>query len=483
MPNDQSLGSQQSICAWIYYQENKKKPIQKKDSNKTLLVERIQLKPTKELSKLCHECKNLYNVGNYYVNMNYDVMEKYLNYNDLAWMLKSNRHYKAIPAHVAQNVLRQLHLAWKSYFAGLEDWRKNPHKYEERPGPPNYLKKDGEFIACFNHQVIPGKKFLDKDRQKRMLHFPKKTNLDPIEIVTPMESLQQVRIVPKNDVYNLEIVYNHVEPQDFGFDKERIMGIDLGVTNLACCVNNVGLQPFVINGRPLKSINQYYNKKRGKWQSEVSKRLLEVNKQKFFGKIYTKKGKLTEKFIKFNENQAKKQLFSTKRMKKLQRIRHNKITDYMHKSSRFILNYCMEHDIGVIVIGKNDGWKQGLKKKKQLNRKVRQEFTFIPFNMLIEKLRYKADLVGIEVKETTEEYTSQTCCKCGIVNKKNRKYRGLRICSNCKTEINADVNGAYNILKKVFPNALNVDGIEGTKLYPIRIDLNSRTRLDGIKHS
>jgi len=398
------------------------------------LVETIQLKKTLELSELCHKSKNLYNLGNYYINQNYDIMEKYLNWYDINWMLKTSIPFKKLPSQVSQNVLKYLHLAWKSYFESLKDWKKNPSKYKRMPQPPRYLPKNGEFIACFNHQHIPKKKDLNINKQPRYLSFPKKTNLSSIEIESYFKEINQVRIIPKNDIYNLEIIYNNNE-YDINLDKNKMIAIDIGVNNLACVVNNIGLKPFSINGKPLKSINQHYNKMMAMYQSDSK-----INNDKW----------------------------DTNKIKKLRRIRNNKIKDYMHKTSRHIINYCIEHDIGIIVIGKNDGWKQNV----NLGKKNNQKFVQIPFEMLINQLEYKGQLVGIEIVKITEEYTSQTCCRCGIVKKSNRKYRGLYVCSQCGTKINADVNGAFNILKKAFPNVFNTDGIQGAQLHPTLINFN-----------
>jgi len=485
------------------------------------LVETIQLKKTKELSLLCHRCKNLYNTGLFYIKHFGKVMRDashleslpkdvqyyikkafkrkteqwkerfrewragkrkrvpslpswYLNWYDTKWLLKDIKEYKCLPSQVSQNVLKNLHISWKTFITSLKDWKESPEKYEERPNPPYFLKKNGEYIACFNHQHIPQKKQLERKRLQKKLYFPKKTHLDPVEVVTPIDTLQQVRIVPKNDIYNLELVYNHINQYDLNLDKKKIIAIDIGVNNLACVVNNIGLQPFSINGRPLKSVNQYYNKLISKKQSVLSNQLLSKSKKEYTSKIYKKNGKFTKNFIKFNNKQARIQLQQTNSMKRLRRIRNNKIKDYMHKASRYIVNWCIEHHIGTIVIGKNPKWKREV----NLGKRVNQSFVQIPFNMLIEKLQYKAEISGINLKLITEEYTSQTCFKCGIRDKKNRKYRGLYMCSHCKTKINADVNGAYNIMKKAFSNALSVEGIEGTQLYPILINLDTKSNYE-----
>ena len=410
-------------------------------------TETIQVKKNKEFSQLCHLCKNLYNLGLYYINMNYEIMDKYLNWYDTKWMLKSVPLWKKLPAQVAQNVLKYLHLAWKSYFESLKVFKKNPAKWLEDhdniPQPPHYLRKNGEFVACFNHQHI--------NIKKNKLYFPKKTNLEPIEVVSTNKDLQQVRIVPKNDIYNLELVYNHLESCDLNLDKNRIIAIDIGVNNLACIVNNIGLQPFIINGKPLKSINHYYNQQVSKLQS-----IKDLQKREG----------------------------DTKKIKKLRRIRNNKIKDYMHKASRRIINYCIENNIGTIIIGKNKNWKQNTNIGKVNN----QNFVQIPFNQLLEKLQYKTEFIGIEFKTISEEYTSLCSFLDNESIEKHENYQGKRIKrglfqSSDGRLINADVNGAYNIMKKAFPKAINADGIQGAQLHPLRINLNTKSNLIPIKPS
>lgn len=411
-------------------------------SEKILLVESIQLKKTKELSELCHQCKNLYNLGLYYINNYYEIMEIYLNWYDTKWMLKESVPFKKLPAQVAQNVLKMLHKNCKSFFN---------NKQNKKKSFPKFLKKDGEFIACFNHQHIPQKKQLSKNKQKRMLHFPKKTNLEPIEIETSFPELQQIRIIPKNDIYNLEIIYNHISIQDLKLNKNRMIAIDIGVNNLACIVNNIGLQPISINGRPLKSINQFYNKKSAEYQS-ISKK----------------------------ENEK----WDTRRLQKLRRIRNLKVKDYIHKTTRIIIDYCIENNIGTMIIGKNKGWKQNI----DLGKVNNQKFVQIPFDILISQLQYKADLIGIDVKIITEEYTSLCSFLDNEPIKKHEKYKGKRIkrglfrVSDGRL-INADVNGAYNIMKKAFPKDFNSDGIEGVQLHPLLINLNTKSKLVSIKSS
>ena len=140
----------------------------------------------------------------------------------------------------------------------------------------------------------------------------------------------------------------------------------------------------------------------------------------------------------------------TQKIIRLHRKRNNKIKDFFHKTSRKIVNHCIKNNIGKIIIGYNEGWKQNINIGKRNN----QNFVSLPFLKLIQQIEYKSEMVGIEVVRTTEEYTSQKCSQCGIIRKANRKYRGLYICKSCGLKINADVNASQNILKKEIPNPI-----------------------------
>ena len=139
----------------------------------------------------------------------------------------------------------------------------------------------------------------------------------------------------------------------------------------------------------------------------------------------------------------------TNRILKIHRKRNNKIRDFFHKSSRKLVNHCIEHNIGTLVVGYNEGWKQNI----NIGKKNNQNFVSIPFLKLIQQIEYKAEMVGITVIRTSEEYTSQMCSCCGLVKKSNRKYRDLYICDNCGSALNADVNASKNILHKEVPKS------------------------------
>jgi len=167
----------------------------------------------------------------------------------------------------------------------------------------------------------------------------------------------------------------------------------------------------------VKSVNQYYNKQLAKYKS-VAKCCNDTN--------------------------------ITTRIQHLHRKRNNKIRDFFHKTSRMVINHCIAQNIGTIVIGYNAGWKQ----KINIGRRNNQNFVSVPFLTLVHQIEYKAEMVGIQVIRTSEEYTSQTCSECGIIKKSNRKHRGLYVCQDCGTVLNADVNASKNILNKGVPQSV-----------------------------
>ena len=388
------------------------------------VTEQILLKTSKDLSAICHLAKNLYNLANYYVRQEYFYLGTWLRYYDLDFILKKKDAYRKLPSQTSQQILRLIDKNWKSFFKAIKDWKSNPKKYKMRPKPPKYKQKDGESITIFTNQQCRIK--------KGFLYFPKKCHLKPIK-TRIRNSLHQVRILPKGVGYKLEIVYDK-EIIDFNLNKANMIGIDLGLNNLATIANNIGKRPIIVKGGIVKSINQYYNKELARLRSIK-------DKQKLKG--------------------------DTKRIKKLHLKRNNKINVFFHRVSKYIINYCLENDIGSIIIGYNKNWKQNI----NIGKKNNQKFVLIPFNTFVSQLIYKSKLVGIQVKMIAESYTS----KCSFLDKepimKHSSYKGKRISRSLfKTSkghiINADINAAYNILKKGFPNAISADGIEVAGLQP-----------------
>ena len=275
-----------------------------------------------------------------------------------------------------------------------------------------------------------------------LLKFPRKFN--GFEVKPRFINLgnyvdfKQVRVVPNYNSLCVELVYTVEIPDNVLEDNGCCLGIDIGLDNLATVVNNKGCEPFVINGKGLKSINKYYNKQMSYYRS-ISKK---VNNKDY-----------------------------TKRLVRLTEKRNLKVDDYLHKVSRKIIDYAVENNYNTIVIGNNKNWKQN----SPLSRVVNQTFVGLPHTRLINMVQYKAQNMGINVILTEESYTSGTSFLDNELpvkanyNKKRRVSRGLFI-SNKGIKINADVNGAYQILRKVFPK-VNSDGIEGVALHPVKVDI------------
>ncbi len=388
------------------------------------LTEIIQIPYSKELSNLCHKAKNLYNLANWYFRQDFFHLSNILSYYDLDFVLKHKEAYRNLPSQTSQQILKYVSRNWKAYFKANKDYKRNPHKYKTRPQIPKYKKKNGESIVIFTNQQCRIK--------EGFLYFPKRVNLTPIKTRIQCK-LKEVRIVPLGINYKIEIVYDK-EEQDLGLNHANILAIDLGLNNLITAVNNIRKKPIIVKGKVLKSINQFYNKRLAYYRS-----------------IENKKGNFQD----------------TKRILKLHLKRNNKITTLFHRISRFVVDYCVQNDIGTIVIGRNQGWKQ----KINIGKRNNQNFVQIPFYKLLQQIRYKSELVGIQFNTDDESYSS----KCSFLDneeiKKHDKYLGRRISrklfrTSNGTIINADVNAGYNIMKKAFPNSVSVDGIEAFGLMP-----------------
>lgn len=366
----------------------------------------------------CQQSKNLYNHANYLIRQEFMKNKKLIKYTDLDKILKADEEYsdyQNMPtAQSAQQILRLLDKNWKAFMVSIKDWSKNKEKYSGRPELPKYLKKNGSYILILTNQNCKLK--------DGKIHFPKVFQgftINPKFIEKEnVVSFQQVRLIPHKNRIVAEVVYN-IDVPEIKADNQRYIGIDIGINNLATVCNNIGGSAFIINGKPLKSINQYYNKQVSRYR-EITKRM---NKADY-----------------------------SKRMDRLTEKRNSKIDDYLHKASRYIINYCVKNNIHTIVIGKNKEWKQN----SRLSKKVNQNFVQIPFARLIEMIQYKAEEKGIAVMLTEESYTSGTSFIDNEepvkenYNKARRISRGLFV-SNNGVKINADLNGAYQILKKVVP--------------------------------
>lgn len=383
------------------------------------------------IDQQCFYSKNLYKEANYIIRQEFIGNGNYINYFDMNKEFKTHENYKLTFSQPANCTLRVLDKNWKSYFRAIKDWKKNSSKYLGMPKLPKYLKKDGRFPW-----MIPNNQ-LHYNYEKGTVHISNRLLNDYDWKCRCLGRIIQVRFIPRGSCYVMEIVYE-TEIPDVKVESSRIVSIDLGADNLVTMTNNIGLNPIIINGKGIKSINQYYNKRLAKEKS-----LLKIRHSKDWSK---KLDSITFK-------------------------RYQRIKNYMHNTSAYIVKWCVENNIDTLVVGKNKEWKQNTDMSKQIN----QKFVSIPYQMLLQQLQCKCENIGIKYIETEESYSSGTSFLDGEepirknYDKSRRIERGL-----FKTKsgllINSDVNGSLQIMTKVFPNAFSERyGIEGV-LTPIVIN-------------
>ncbi|HWY11731.1 MAG TPA: transposase [Bacteroidia bacterium] len=403
----------------------------------------------KELDGTCFLSKNLYNKANWYIRQTFIFTSRlkeegkikhaiWIRYGEIQKMLqdKKEEDYYALPTKVAQQVLKLLDKNWKSFFEAIKDYAKNPSNYTGRPKLPKYKnKKDGRNILVYTIQSI------SKTEIKKGIV---KLSGTDIRIKTKQTKINQVRVIPQNSQYTIEVIYTKKEVKLKKINKtkkKKVGGIDIGLNNLATVTSNQNLKPLLINGRPLKSMNQYYNKKKAVLQSYVG-----------------------------DKGISKKLICLTNK-------RNNKINDFMHRASTYVANYFIENKFDVVVIGKNKQWKTEI----NIGSKNNQNFVSIPHAKFIEMTIYKLKLAGIPVIIREESHTS----KCSFIDEEEikhhenylgkRKHRGLFISKN-GIKINADCNGSGNIIRKEFPNAF-ADGIQGVVVRPLRVNVGNNMKL------
>lgn len=411
---------------------------------KTNRVEQHRIKKSHKffhiIDDLCWKSKNMYNYCNFIIRQEFVKTSKekeeglreeanWIRYNTLFHMIKDSESYKELGSNVGQATLRKLDKNWVSFFEATKEYGKNPDKFLGRPKMPNYLPKENGRYEC----SLDNNKFKVIDGYIYFCWKPLKVMNDTFMTNIPQGTkLMQIRFVPKNGEYIMEVVYQ-IEVPDIEEKAERIASIDLGVDNLITITTNCGVAPLVINGKPLKSINQYYNKKISEMRAELKKR--------------------------HNADWSKEmQRFTTKR--------NNKVDDYIQKATKMVIDFCKENNIDTLVCGYNSGWKQ----ESDMGKRVNQKFVDIPHASIVWRLSYKCETAGILFKTPEESFTSGTSFLDGEepikenYDKSRRVHRGLFV-SNSGTKINADVNGSYQIMKKAFPNAYR-NGIEGVGLHP-----------------
>lgn len=391
------------------------------------LVERHIVKD-KRFEDVCHKSGLLYNYVLYQVRQGI-FSGKYLKEYDLSTKLgrEDQSDFRNLPCGVSQQVVKQVFQNIKSWMKLKKDYRKNPSKYDSRPKLPKYKKCKKQNMLVFTTVTC---------RVKNGYIYFIKNIVKPIKTNIGENKLCQVRIIPQATCYVVEVIYEKKEI-DLQLNKSNILSIDLGLNNLCTCISNVGVKPFIVNGRVIKSFNQWYNKTKAKRMSYIG-------------------DKGTSRYLRFLNNR-----------------RSFWIDDKIHKISRRIINFCINNNIGNIVIGLNKGWKQDI----DLGKKNNQKFVEIPFSKLIDKISYKGRLIGINVQTTEESYTSkvdhlafETLEKHNVYLGK-RKKRGL-FQSSVNKLLNADVNGAIGIGRKVFGDSFVKEIIDsGLAFNPIKVNI------------
>ena len=380
------------------------------------LTETHQIRPNHKLysvcDELCFKSKNLYNAALFEFRQSYfDKEVDTLTWQNLNRIFNQNNQfdYRELPSKVSNTVLKKLGNNISSFWSLVKK-----SDYNKKVRLPKYLHKtDGRFIVEFNKQTFSNK----RDEDNNLIICKSSLNL---KIPTKVENPQQIRIVPKTGCYVIEVIYEIKENKPK--QNQRVASIDLGLNNLATVVTNDGDNPILISGKKIKSINQYYNKITSK-----KKALLPYN------------------------------VFTSKSLDRLWLKRNNKISYEIHKITKFLANYFDERDVSKVIIGNNSGWKNGI----NLGKRNNQNFVNIPYSKFINQLTYKCQLLGITVITREESYTSKASFLDydEIPNYKDEtipKFSGKRIkrglYRSATRKINADVNGAYNIMVKENPN-------------------------------
>ncbi|MGZ7862244.1 RNA-guided endonuclease InsQ/TnpB family protein (plasmid) [Ligilactobacillus salivarius] len=401
------------------------------------------------LDKYAHLSNNIYNQALYRFRQAF-FKGKWLSYEKLDKSFKQSFNqkdcmlYRSMKSvHLAQQILKLVNQNMTSWNKARKAYLKAPQKFTGKPKIPKYKPKGGKNIVIVDNQTA-------KLRANGIVEIPVMDSLKIKLQHKETNKIQQVRVIPKNNTFVIEIVYKTNKVIDYKEDNGRYLTIDPGLDNAFTLASNVkGFKPVIINGRPLKSVNQYYNKQKARLT-----RIYDLSKQ--------------------NRN--------TKRLNKLDFYRNQKMLKFAHEASKRIVEIALSHELNTIVIGKN----KGQKRSSNMGKRINQNFIGIPHQKMIEMIEYKANLARIVVIQANEAYTSQTSFldneipinqngdkarkRKGLSPVKRRVKRGL-FKSNKGILINADVNGALQILRKVVPNAF-ADGIDGIGLVPVKLNLS-----------
>ncbi|MEG3836621.1 MULTISPECIES: transposase [unclassified Microcoleus] len=393
---------------------------------KTKRVEKHLIKKGHEWFDYCDKItdtsRSLFNVAQYTQRQSYFYGHGYLSQSKLDKLFQKYVNYKAMPAKVAQLVLQQCADTWTNYFKALETYRNDASKFTGKPKIPGYI--EGRNLVKFNNQAL-GKREFNKGKivpSMSPMQIPVKPGLK-------FEDLCEVRIVPKTGCFAVEVVYEEPDNSQFfcSLNPSLAAAIDIGLDNLATIVfNDPRIQPIAVNGKPLKSANQFYNKQVAKYR-----RLIKVG--------------------------------TSRRLQNIVTNRNNFVDSYLHQCTRMVVSEFLALGVTRVAIGKNAQWKTRI----NLGRRNNQNFVQVPHARFIEILTYKLESVGIKVVVGEESYTSKssfldwdTIPIYTSNNKEKPTESGKRVARSWYvaadgSKIHADVNGAFNIGRKVISTSFD----------------------------
>ena len=405
-------------------------------------VKHLSKEDYKSIKELCHIAKNLANQAIYNVRQYYFAEGEYLNYEKNYALLKTSDNYKLLNSNMAQQILKEVDGSFKSFFGLLKLAKKGKYSFRDCK-LPKYLPKDGYTTLVIGFVRLNGNKLiLPYSNSYSKTHKRVEITIPPILLD---KKVKEIRIIPKANARFFEIQYTYeAECVQRNLNTNNALALDLGVNNLVTAVSNSG-KSFIIDGKKLKSINQWYNKQNARLQS--------VKDKQHFGRK------------------------PTNRQRAICRARNNKVNDYMNKAAHKIIDYCIKNDIGTLVVGYNETFQKSSHMGKQNN----QSFVNIPYGQLRFKLEYLCELNGITYVKQEESYTSKASFwdkdNIPVYNNDNpqsyvfsgkRIHRGMYQCANGKC-LNADVNGALNIMRKSNVVSLNTLYARGEVDTPVRI--------------
>ena len=405
-------------------------------------VKRLSKEDYRTIRELCHIAKNLANEAIYNVRQYYFSEGEFLKYEKNYTLLKNSPNYKALNSNMAQQILKEVDGSFKSFFSLLKLAKQGKYAFKDCR-LPHYLPKDGYTTLVIGFVRLKGNKLiLPFSNSFKKTHKAVEITIPPILLD---KKVKEIRIIPKAKARFFEIQYIYeAECVQRNLNTNNALALDLGINNLVTAVSSNG-KSFIIDGKKLKSINQWFNKENARLQS-----------------------------IKDKQHYGKK---STSRQKAIARNRNNKVNDYMNKAARKVINYCIANDMGTLVVGYNETFQRG----GHIGKRNNQNFVNIPYGQLRSKLEYLCKMNGIIFVKQEESYTSKSSFwdrddipAYNADNPREYQFSGKRIHrGQYKTAsgkiINADVNGALNIMRKSSVVDVNILYGRGEVDTPVRI--------------